>query len=293
MKRTAILIVFGILVPTSLSAQRSFPPSQRELNGFLLHQYHQAISASMGQLAHETRSEDGWIDRIYWIDDNHEIYMVFGFPDSSHGCAAIQITGKSQTSMLPFLGLRLGDPRDFIYLHIGKPSSTKYLDDVHRDLYEYEDRNYSFEVDQAGVLMSIRIMDGFGFRNVPAPDTTTTLEWISSTLRNPDVDTLLSMLCGDVEFSAPGLLEYCTFKRSARSEMADTSSLISQLLYAGPRSVRALLSPLTIKSAEMNIRVLEKKGAGIVYKFPASTGIKEMVLFEDAGRFRIWEVKLD
>lgn len=87
------------LLATSITLAQEYPASQRELNGFILHQYKGAVVANMGELIKEVNHDDGWTDRAYWLDDNRTSYMVFGFRKSSSRCESIQITGLPGTPM--------------------------------------------------------------------------------------------------------------------------------------------------------------------------------------------------
>ncbi|HET9129495.1 MAG TPA: hypothetical protein VFO86_01025, partial [Terriglobia bacterium] len=118
--RTSYLLTFAFCT-TTLFAQQQFPPSQRELNGYLLGEDARPISEGFDSIAREQRYNDGWIDRVYALDSAHAAYMVFGFSDSSDDCLSIQITGEPGTPMHPFLGLRLGDSREKVYNALGKP----------------------------------------------------------------------------------------------------------------------------------------------------------------------------
>lgn len=159
-------------------------------------------------------------------------------------------------------------------------------------MYSYEGRNYTLEFDADDRLYSIRITGEEGFPTLLIEDSSTSLEGIRSILQTQDPYNILELLSGDVEVFFSKSDSLLSFRQNARAEIADTQSSISKALYTGEKSLLDLLSDSTISKAEHNLRLLENKGAGIVYKFPATSGLEEIVLFQNTGKFRIWEIKL-
>jgi hypothetical protein len=65
-----------------LPAIAQSPPSQYELNGFLLGQHIKSINQQLGAPAQEQHTDDHWVNRVYIMDRAHHAYMVFKFaPD--------------------------------------------------------------------------------------------------------------------------------------------------------------------------------------------------------------------
>ena len=246
----------------------------------------------MGEPIKEIKHDDGWIDRAYWLNDDHTAYMVFGFHGEDSRCRSIQITGIPGYPMAPFLGFTLGAARDSVLERFGEPSSTKHYDDVNVDLYKFDGRNYTLEFDSEGLLYSIRIVGEEGFPR-PSPDSTFTLQSLRSILAAQNVDSLLEILAGDIEVFLTKSDSLIKFTSSPRNELMNSQSSISQVLFGPKVSLLALLTQETITQAELNVRVTEKKGVGMVYKFPKSADITEIVLFPDTGRYRIWEISLN
>ena len=121
------LFVLSVIVSSILHGQIQNPPSQRELNGFLIGQDADAIAGGFSTQPKEQKYDDGWIDRVYALDSLNTSFMVFGYPDSLHDCLSIQITGRMGTEMRPFLGLKLGDPREKIIASLGPPSKVQHF----------------------------------------------------------------------------------------------------------------------------------------------------------------------
>jgi hypothetical protein len=296
MKIIKLTILLGLFIQGTAFAQNPFPPSQRELNGYLLHQFDDAVSESFQGLAQEIKHEDGWGDRAYWLTKEHHTYMVFGYPKStsecSSGCSAIQLTGKDDPTVLPFLGLRLGASKESVISHIGKPTSIRHSDSLNLDLYTYDNRNYTVEIDSNNCLHSIRINGEGGFVNNPSIDTSNTLQRIRKILLSQRADTILELLAGNMEISIPQSNVYCILKGSVRKVIQDPQSPLSKLLYSSKVCVATLLTNIAIKRAEMNLRITEDKGLGIVYKLTTTAGLMDIVLFQDTGKYRIYEIKL-
>lgn len=151
-------------------------PSQREVNGFFLGQYKPVLTAHFGKPFEIRKTDDGWEQRIYILNRSQGSYMIFEFvPAAPDTIYAIQITGPSGTTMFPFAGLKLGDPRTRVDAVLGAPAETKELGDIPGYIAYYEDRNYSVEFQPDDTLSSIRIVGYVGFNADPTaikPDLT-------------------------------------------------------------------------------------------------------------------------
>lgn len=77
----------------------------------------------------------------------------------------IQMAGGSDVKMDPIMGVRLGDAEQAILEHVGEPTSKEPVAGMNRNLWSYAGRNYSFEVDSGGHLVSILI---YGYEGVTA-----------------------------------------------------------------------------------------------------------------------------
>ncbi len=164
-----LAVVPALTVSLGASALGAQAPSQRELNGVLIGQYKDAIAASFAKIIQVDTTTDGWIYRTYALDRSHRAYMSFKFPhDRPDYTASVQIAGDSGTPMIPFLGLVLGDRRESLLIHLGQPKHITHERDLNLDLYDYDDRNYSVEVDSLGRVSSIQILGDDGFAKSPA-----------------------------------------------------------------------------------------------------------------------------
>jgi len=262
-----------------------FPPSQRELNGYLLGEDAKPISAGFDSLIKEQKYSDGWTDCAYSLDSSQSAFMVFGFADSSDDCLSIQITGKAGTEMHPFLGLRLGDARSKVYGILGPPSQERHLQGHHLEFLQYAERNYSVELDSLGNLWSIRILGYDGFP-ANAPDSLPNLETLFQPLRSNDPELMLEALAPDVELIVNDSV--FTIEGSALDLVEDQSSRFSQLLYKGPSSMASIDDSL-IERAVLDPESVKKDTQTPMFKFPSDSPVNDVVCVVHAGKWRIWE----
>lgn len=268
-------------------------PSQYELNGFLLGQHIRAIEHELGSPYQQRKSDDQWVSRIYIIDRPHEAYMVFEFtPDRPDHTVTVQVTGDSGTAMVPFLGLVLGSDTAMVRRHAGPPTSVRQETDPVLTLWQYADRNYSFEFTPAGRLYSIRIMGWDGFPRMPALPLAG-LEPLVAALDSRDPGRLLAVIAPDIEvFRGDSVY---TIEGAARRAVSDTTSTLWQQLLHGQGSLRAALADsFGLAQADPSIRVYEHPRPGATYtsyRFPSRSQLSELVFEGFAGQWRLWEVR--
>jgi len=284
--RLGFLILW--LVCASAVAQTS-PPSQTELNGFLLGQYAKAPDGTFGKPTESRITEDQWTYRAYVFDKEHQGYMVFKFPaHDAQPMLSIQIAGDAGTPMRPFLGLVLGDDKKKVQDALGPPAKIEAEKDYDVDLYTYTDRNYSIEVNRQGKLSSIQLMGYAGFAEQPTPSMPDA-ETLRKYVVRRDVDGLLSLLAGDLEIYRAD--HTCDFVRAARAEIADQKSEISRLLLGDKGSLRVAFTTERFEP-DPQLRVYTEAPPGSVVKFPHSKIVEEVVYKVEAGAWKVWEIKL-
>lgn len=272
---------------SALVSQSKFPPSQRALNGFLLGEDAKPIAEGFDSLLKEQKYNDGWTDRVFLLDTAGTAFMVFGFADSSDDCMSIQVTGRAGTVMHPFLGLRLGDSREKIYKSLGVPSQVRHLPGKGMEFFQYNDRNYSVELDSLGNLWSIRILGYEGFADAPA-DSLPDIESIFGTLRSNDPEVVMEALAPDVEVIANDTVY--SFVGSALDVIGDQASRLSQLLYSGPTSL-ASLNQSQIRAAALDTESVGNNRQTPRFTFPGGSPITDLVFVAHAGKWRIWEIR--
>ena len=280
-----------LLLPVPVIAQSV--PSQYELNGFLLGQHISSIRRQLGEPSQEQRTDDHWIYRVYIIDRAHHAYMVFKFaPERPDHAVSIQIAGDSGSQTYPFLGLVLGSDTGRTRARFGTATTIEQELDPPLSAWSYEHRNYSFEFTPVGRLYSIQVFGYDGFDAMPA-EPLARLEPFRDALASRNPERLMPVVASDLELYRGG--HSVTFTASARRELADPTTPLSQLLYAGSKSLRALLADSTlVQRGTVAIRVYEHSRPGAIYtsfRFPAGTPLEELVFEGFAGQWRIWEVR--
>jgi hypothetical protein len=285
---TSRLLLCGVLACTSPSLVHAQAPSQRELNGFLIGQHKEAIAASFAEVLRVDTTSDGWVYRSYLLDRPHHAYMTFKFPqDNPDYAISVQVSGDSGTAMQPFLGLLLGSRRDSLLARLGKPSGIEHQADVGTELYSYEARNYSVEVDSIGRITSIQIL---GYEGFPA----------KAPSGGPTLDSLVAGLRAGGEAALPYLMpdfelyrgrQVVRFRRGALMELVPDTSQVALSLFRGPGSLLGSIQDSTVRAtADVNLRVWPGGDTGWVWKFPAPAAVSELVFKANAGQWRIWEV---
>ena len=284
------MILGALLAAPSVMAQQ--PASQRALNGFVLGQHKETVTNTFTELLQEGTAANGQTYNAFSLDPEHRAYMVFQYsvnrPDYLY---SIQVTGDPGTNMRPFLGLRLGDPKADVLSQLGNPTSVDPIPEAHVERLEYgPERNFSVEIDSLGRVFSIRIMANRGFEDQPSFGDVPSMDDVKELLADSDPDALLGVLAADVEVFR-GAAVY-SFERAARLDLADSTSRMAQELFAGPGSLRKVLTSKVIRGAESSVRVYDDSSRypNVVYAFSDDGPLVEIVFTADSGAWRIWEV---
>jgi hypothetical protein len=280
MRFVAIVVLF--FCPISVFAQTaSFP---HELQGFLLGQRRQSIERTLGKPIDIRTSPDGWVDVAFNFKGLKDNYVVFSFIKSGNEPAvAIQFTGKPAPGTRPFLGLRLGDPVASVIANVGKPSSTKVSEEDGTSQYDYAGRSYSFEINSAKKLSSIRISDIH-----KKPNEFPSLAPLSKAVLNCNVENLLPLLSGD--FEGYRGKESWMFEHAAFDDLS-VPGKIRELLCGGSNSLNAAFLAGDAAKADLTLRVTEKGPSGPVLKFPGSKIVDEIFFKQEAGEWRVYEIQ--
>lgn len=285
-KRRASFIAILLISTCAVSAQA--PPSQVELNGFLLGQYKTVLEPTFGTPYDETKTEDGWVYLTYMLRDDSSGYMTFRFSsEEPNRMYSIQIAGDASIQMTPFLGLRLGDSKTKVDEALGPPSEVRKVPDFDLYFYLYENRNYSIEIDAEGKLSSIQL---FGYEGLPErpdnpiPD--------PSILRDCVVQRtegcLMGLLAPDIEIYKDG--DTYTFQTAARKDLENLESPLLRSLVGENKSLRAVWVDEELEG-ELEWRLYTKAPLGSVLKFYQSKIVSEVVFRTYAGEWRIYEVR--
>lgn len=255
--------------------------SEIELNGWRLQQLFQAVEASMGTPVKVAEQGEEHL-RAYMIDER--AYMVFGYhKDYPNHIHSVQLTGTTDRA-LPFRGLRLGDPWERVRGVLGEPDGRFEVDDPKVTRYEYDEANFSVEIDGDGRLFSIRLHTSTEIvANLPEADN----PWpgFKAAVLGGDFAALAEWLRPDIEvFIDGGVL---SIGRRYRDFVQAPDPALQAALLATDGSVRAALAR---DEPEQLLRGIEKVGIGPVYKFPAGSLLEEIVFLPYAGRYRVYEI---
>src|SRR5258708_5210994 len=266
------------------------PPSQRELNGYLIGQHAKATAAGFEKVIQIDTTSDGWVYRSYLLDRVHHAYMSFKFPhDRPDYTISVQVAGDSGTPMRPFLGIRLGDSPATLAAHVGKPTRIEHeQNDLNLDLYSYDNRNYSFEVDSLHRLSSIEIFGDKGFPDMPT-DTVPSLDSLARGLAAGG-EAALEYLAPDVEVYRAG--KTIQFHRGALAQLTSDTTAMFKAIFDGPHAAAALLSsPAVRHSATRAIRLGGKPPAGWGWEISGTMELEDVVVKVILGRWRLWEIR--
>ena len=215
---------------------------------------------------------------------DQEAYMVVGHQKKyPNNISVLQLTGAT-TKALPFKGLRLGDPRSKVIDVLGKPDHIKQIQTPKVTKLSYEGRNYTVELDENDRLYSIQIFTTAGLMNKTDRSES---EWTAfkAAILSKNVAALLEMMKPDVEIyrgektlsiTAP----FITFAENPSGEFVSaligpTNSVLQQIAQAEP---------------VQELRLTEKIGMGIVYKFPDGKILQEIAFFPFNGKYRVYEI---
>jgi hypothetical protein len=281
--KLALSVCFICILSIAAVAQNNSNP--HELQGFLLGQRRNTIEKVLGKPLQVQEASDGWVDVAFQQNGSKENYLVFSFAKSGNEpAAAIQYTGAPTPGMRPFLGLRLGDSVDKVVSVAGKPSLTKASEEEGTLQYDYEGRNFSFEIDTAKRLSSIRISDTGKRRGPAIPN----LELLRAAASNCNIEELLNLLSGDLEVYRGK--ESLMFERSAVDDLSKPGKM-REAICGNSRSLKSAFLAGDALQGDPNLRITEKGPSGPVIKFPESKTLKEIFFKEEAGEWRVYEIQ--
>jgi hypothetical protein len=280
-------IVFAALLLSTPFSVAQNPPSQRELNGILLGQRRAVMVAEFGKpFSSVPHKDDGGVQEVYAVSADQQTYMACEYATKGNGAPLLlQLTGNTNPKTLPFLGLRLGDSKDKVIQALGKPSSVKSEVEFPVELWEYNDRNYSVEIDRSGRLYSIRIVADYGFPESPSssiPD----FESFRKALLSGKIDHLLEAVSADLEIYRHS--DSHNFIAGARKELSDPKTAIAKALV----DLKTILSDQNVQG-DPQLRISEHQPPQSVFKFSPPTALKEIAFRWEAGAWRAYEIAFE
>lgn len=273
---------FGRIGTGLLLALAAFAPaagSEVELDGWRLQQYITAADAVLGE-PFKTLDQQHLQYRAHRLGD--DAYLVFGVDERYPGyIQSLQLTGTSSTAR-PFRTLVLGDSAEAVLRALGEPTARTAIAEPMLTRWDYEGRNYSVELDERERLYSIRIHTDSALL-----DNSDDEPWedFKAAVVNRDLGRLAHRLRPDVEIFIGG--QTLSIQRRFSDFIATPDPEFAAALFADAGSVR---DALLRETPEGYVRVTERMGVGLVFKFSDSSVLREIVFFPYDGRHGVYEI---
>jgi hypothetical protein len=252
-----------------------------DLNGFRLQQFVSVVEPALGR-SFKTADEGNVVLNAYAIDEN--AYMVVGhLKKYPNNISLLQLTGATTKAPL-FKGLTLGDNKAKVIEALGKPDHVEQVQSPRLTKLSYEGRNYTVELDDKERLYSIQVFTTADLMNRTSG---TESEWadFKAAVLSKNLEAILEMMKPDVEIYRGGKTlsisgPFHAFAAKPDREFASaligsTNSVLKQIVQAEP--IREL-------------RITEKSGMGVVYKFPNGKILEEIAFFPFNGKYRVYEI---
>jgi hypothetical protein len=261
-----------------------------ELSGFLLRQDRKAIEAALGKPFREGKNSSGANWHAYHLPGFKGNYLVAIYVEDTKSfwngkVVQLELTGDEPSGPTGFFGLQLGDSAEKVEMVLGKPTKISHEDDVNVDLWNYAHMNYSLEFTAAQKLYSIHV-DEEPDDLKPEVGGASEVYAFAKAVKAHNMDREVSLASGEI---------VCTKKEffgiqggQARKILDDETSAISICLAQAADAILALGPEM--KATDTAVRVWEKGPPGMVVKFPKNSPMREVVLMDEAGSPRIYEV---
>lgn len=185
---------------------------------------------------------------------------------------------------MPFKGLILGDDVDKVNRVLGKPARVKSIASPQVSLFEYQNGNYSVEVDKSGRLYSIRIFITEKLLTVEGDSDADWREFKAAIIAK-DFVRVIAMLRPDVEIYRNGKVLAVNQKHSDFTENPD-----KEIIDALVGNTDSVLQEIVQTEPESELRLAESFGMGSVYKFYKGRILAEIAFFPYNGRYRVYEI---
>ncbi|HHC80470.1 MAG TPA: hypothetical protein ENK46_11350 [Flavobacteriia bacterium] len=283
-RKILILIVF--LTSTIFAFSQE---TVSELYGFKIHQYKEVVTNEFGKPFKVNNFDDGFVSEIFLLKEDKSAYIIFEYPNwNKEIIFSIQIYGAFEDIDLKFRDLKMGISEKELIKKIGKPTKTKDIGEYGKML-EYENTNYSFEIDKTGKLSSIKILDNYN-ELFPKPNVEKipTFERIKSILTSGNSEKISKILSPEIEIYLNN--ETLSFKYAWEKEIKKDKSKI----YATIKELVKGIENFDYKDEnnyEENMRLTLGENPKHVLKFKKGFKIKEIVMKWEDGKFVIWEIK--
>jgi hypothetical protein len=281
-----------ILILIILFLNSSFIFSQdiiTELNGFKLRQYKEAVKSEYNKPFQVNNFDDGFVAEIFLIKPDSTAYVIFEYPSwNKEIIFSIQIYGAFKEIDPQFKNIKMGISEIELTKIVGKPSNSKEIGEYGKVL-EYENTNYSFEINKSGKLASIKIVDNYNeIYPKPNVEKLPSLEKIKSILNSNNSKNISEILSPEIEIYLEN--ETLFFKQSWEKEINSDFSTIFKNISEIIKGINEVNSS-DENQYEENMRLVIGENPKHVLKFKTGIRIKEIVMKWENGKYLIWEIK--
>lgn len=260
-----------------------------ELIGFKLRQYKESVKNEFGKPIQIKNFDDGFVAEIYLVKPDSSAYVIFEYPNWNNEIIySIQLYGALESIDPSFKGIRMGISESELIKDIGKPSKLKELGDYGKML-EYENTNFSFEINLDGRLSSIKIIDIYDeIYPEPKVEEIPSFEKIKTILTSNNPRIISEILSPEMELYLNDKTLF--FKQSWENEINSDSSKIYQVINEIIKGIDNI-DTSNEKQYEENMRLTLGENPKHVLKFKTGMKLKEIVMKWENGKYVIWEIR--
>jgi len=263
--------------------------TESELYGFKLHQYKEVVTNEFGKPFKVNNFDDGFVSEIYLLKEDKSVYIIFEYPSwNKEIIFSIQIYGAFGDIDPKFRDLKMGISEKELIKKIGKPTKTKDIGEYGKML-EYQNTNYSFEIDKIGKLSSIKILDNYNElypkQNV---EKIPTFETVKKILTSGNSEKISNFLSPEIEIYLND--KTLSFKYAWEKEIKEDKSKIFATINGLVKGIENF-DYKNEQNYEENMRLTLGENPKHVMKFKKGFNIKEIVMKWEDGKYVIWEIK--
>lgn len=259
------------------------------MNGFKLRQFKEAVKSKYKEPLQVKNFDDGFVAEIYLIKPDSTAYIIFEYPNwNKESIFSIQIYGTSKEIDPRFKNINMGISESELFEKIGNPSNSKDIGEYGKML-EYDNTNYSFEINNNGELASIKIVDNYNeiFPN-PKVEKIPSLEKIQKVLNSNNPKIISEILSPELEIYLADKTLF--FKQSWENEINSDSSKIYKTISEIIKGINEI-DVTDENQYEENMRLTLGENPKYVLKFKTGIKLKEIVMKWENGKYLIWEIK--
>lgn len=259
------------------------------LYGFRLGQYREAAKTELGSPFKSGKFDDGFEYEAFLLKPDSSLYIIFEYAAKKTDIIwSIQVSGTSSIKDIGFKNVKLGMDEAETKGLLGKPSAIENIG-KYGHKWSFEKTNFSIELNKAGKLSSVKILDNSSELFPAGPDLKKipSFDEIRNALRSNNISDISKLLSGDIEIYYKDSTYY--FKKSILAEQISNYSKVFSIV----REISTDLSTVETKDPdeyEENMRLTVGEDIKHVIKIKRGHLIKEIVLKNFAGQYYIYEI---